>query len=387
MVTRNLCIHCLSDPALDQLPDLRFVARTHSRQELRDAIGALGVGTVLLDIDMPDALDAVVEILEINPEVGVVGVTGRNDVQHVIAAQRAGCRQITTRPLDPNDLAAAVRRLSSATTDATQHGSVFAVIGSIGGAGATAMSCYLAMELAAHSNSRALLIDLDLDFGGVARLWDMDAKYTIADVASAGTVDRLILQKAAISVANNVDVIARPETIQEGQAIDDTLVAGLIDTARQSYRHVVLDLPRKLDAVAGRAIEMCDKLLVVLQLTVPSLRDTQRLIQGLNSIGLAEDRYEFVINRYRKNVHRLSIDLVEKQVGKKVLAVIPNDYRAVAHAFDVGEPVAANSPFRDAVAELAARLTSGPTREEEPAKGLWSKLGFGRKRTPAAAGA
>jgi pilus assembly protein CpaE len=341
--------------SVDGIPDFRVSAVTDSRPQLRNAVGSDTITVLLIDLDTPDALDAIVEVLEIKPEIAVVGITGSTNVEHVIAAQRAGCKQLTSKPLKRDDLTMAIRRSLRETTTPNRESRVISVIGAVGGAGATTVACYLGEALNENGGSTAIF-DLDFDFGGVALAWDTRGKYTIADIVGAGAVDDIMLENAAIKLPSGVHVIPRPPTIEQGHEIDDAVMGQILQAGRKVYHNVVLDLPRKLDAVTGCAIRASDKLLIVLQLTVPAIENTKRLITVLDRHGVPLDSMEFVVNRYRKNVHNLSIAMVEEQFKRKVLGILPNNYQSVAAAFDIGRPISQNDPIRCAIGDVAQKL-------------------------------
>src|SRR5262249_34887482 len=150
---------------------------------------------VILDLDNLDALSTAINVLEVRPNTGIIGVTGSADLNHAIAAQRAGCRQIVTRPIDAHDLNLAIRRALSHFGEEVPRCKSLALMGATGGAGATMVACHLAVELAAISHARCELIDLDLEFGGVARAFDLAPQLTIAELAKAGALDELLMRK------------------------------------------------------------------------------------------------------------------------------------------------------------------------------------------------
>src|SRR5438477_9133719 len=100
----NICLHRLENVRLPHRPDLKVVAATHTREDLRNAVGTLDVQILVIDIDDSEAMDAIVEAVEQRPGLGVVGATGGADVRRDITAQRAGCGQLTTKLIDPAHL-------------------------------------------------------------------------------------------------------------------------------------------------------------------------------------------------------------------------------------------------------------------------------------------
>lgn len=376
MGNRRICVYKLPTDEIAELPGFDIAQAFNSREQLRLAIGTDNISALIVDLDQSDALDAIIEAREIKSEIAVVGVTASNDVEFVLAAQRAGCRQITPKPIDLNDLAVALRGALGMSIWGSGKANTLALIGAVGGAGVTTIACTLTMALAKITNSPVALIDVDFDFGGVARAWDINSRYTIADVSETGAAEPFMIEDAMVELAGGVHVLARPPTIEQGSMIEETTLGRIITTVKGMYPHVVLDLPRKLDSVTGCAIQECDKLLVVLQLTVPAIDNASRFVDSLGRFGIPHDRLEFVVNRYRKGIHSVTIEDVEGKFKKNVLGVLPNDFRSVAAALDIGKPVSERSPFWRAIRDLAAELSGS---EVVSNKRTWlSGLGLSR---------
>ncbi len=380
MKDNTVVLHNLDDLASYELPGFVVVARTRTRDELREALGAIRPRVLVLDIDELRASDAIVGALELSSELCIVGVTDQGNPQTMVAAIRAGCKQLTTKPVDPNDLIIAIRRGLNVVTEAHQAGQVFGVISAIGGAGGTTVACHLALALADGLQSSALVADLDLEFGGVARAWDLSPSFTIADIAGSGTVDTMLLKKATCELARGISVLSRPCKIEEAHAIDESMIGMIIQSARGAYPFVVLDLPRKLDAVVGTALEQCSKSLIITQATVPAVDNAKRLSDALVTAGMEFEKIEFVLNRHRKNFHALTPDVIEKNLGKKLFGVIPNDFKAVSSAMDLGTPVTSRNPVYRAIADLALKM-SGRTPPKEQ-RGWLARLTAGKSAHP-----
>jgi pilus assembly protein CpaE len=153
-----------------------------------------------------------------------------------------------------------------------------------------------------------------------------------------------------------VQLIARPPTLAEAHQIEEHSIRSLIQLSARTYPYVVLDLPRKLDSISGAAIETCDKLLIVIQLNVPSIDNARRLITALTSEGVPQDRLEVVVNRYRKSVHGFTIEMAEKELAQKMFGLVPSDFPSVNKALDTGKPLAPKNIVRAAIAEIASKL-------------------------------
>lgn len=377
MSENSICIHGLEDIQSYDLAGYHVVARTQSREELRQALTAVKPHVLVLDLDVPDACETIVEATETLGGLGIVGVTDSQNPQTLVAAVRAGCRQLATKPLDANDLVVAIRRVLNESAGQHENGRVYGVIGASGGSGATTVACHLAHAIVEISEGATLAVDLDFEFGGVARAWDLAPSYTIADIASAGAVDAALLKKAVCETPRGLAVLARPARIEEGHTIDEILVSAVIGCARTIYPNVVLDLPRKLDAVAGAAIQRCDKLLIVAQSTVPAVDNARRLSEALARAGISPDNIEFVLNRYRKSAQNVTLELIEKTLGKKLFGLIPSDFKSVAHALDLGQPITGRNEVYRAISQIARNLTG---QVETQSSGGWFGMFGSRKK-------
>jgi pilus assembly protein CpaE len=371
----RICIHNLRELCGQSIPGYVVVANTTVQQELLTALTSLELDAVVLDLDEANAVGTMLKMREVKPRIAVVGVTAEADARRLINAQRAGCTQATVRPVNLDDLAAALRQALGQTGASEAASQTFGVLGSVGGAGSTTIATYLAVEIATLMREATALFDLDLEGGGVAEALDLTPQYTIADLASAGVVDSALLEKASTVLANGVHVFARPHTILAAHGVEEAALRSILQAAHNTFPYVVLDLPRHLSPLAGAAIEHCTRLVLVVQLTVPSLRSTQRIIDAITAEGLSGKHIELVVNRYRKNTTNCTIEMVERQFGRRVLAVVPSDFKSVHTALDSGQPLVRRNAVRAAIREMAARLTGF----EEHAKGkTWlPKLGLG----------
>jgi pilus assembly protein CpaE len=108
-------------------------------------------------------------------------------------------------------------------------------------------------------------------------------------------------------------------------------------------------------------MEMASSVMLVLQLSVPSIRNAHRLHKALIQYGMPAEKILPVVNRATRN-SPISPQDVEEHLGTSVFAVIPNDYKTVQGALDFGRPLlneSPDSPVRKAIAQIARRLHKG----------------------------
>jgi pilus assembly protein CpaE len=128
----------------------------------------------------------------------------------------------------------------------------------------------------------------------------------------------------------------------------------LIQLIQQRYEQTVVDLPRLIDPLFSVVMEKADHAIVVLQQDIASLKDALRLIQILIvDLDMPVDRILPVVNRYEPFASIKLVD-VERTLGIHPIATVPNDYRNVHTAEDLGIPLAEYAPRSPATLSIYA---------------------------------
>ena len=350
----------------EQLSEVKVIATIASRNELPQRVSAGHAEVIAINLDGSEALDAVHFVAQQLPELGIVGISRISESSFIIKAMRAGCGQYVCWPIDHDDLLNALIRVRPPPSRKTHSSKLICVVGSSGGAGATTIACNLAIELAHASNRRTVLVDMNLEFGDVCCAFDCTPKYTIADICAEGIeVDHDALGSSLHELPCNVSLLARPDGIDK-----------MLRLLAEEHEYVIVDLPRASSFLSAVAIERAEYLLIVTQLSVPSIRNATRIYQAMAQMGVDDDLVQFVINRYNADFERLSLKDVEAHFQRAVFAVIPNDYRYVSAALDLGHPIGADSPAspaRTAIQEMASKIAPEYSAPETPTK---TKSGF-----------
>lgn len=265
----------------------------------------------------------------------------------------------------------AIGRMRSTRMAATTGSKRVCVIGASGGAGATSIACNLAMELAHLTDRRCALVDLNLEFGDVACAFDCTPRFSIADVAQDGVdLDRVLMGKALHELPCNVSILARPEPLADAIKVTPEGVQETLRVLSEILPFVVVDMPRSFSFINAAAVRDADKVLIVTQLGVPFIRNASRIYENLRAMETPEEAIEIVLNRCKSVYERIGPDDVESHFGKPVFAMVPNDYRRVQTALDLGHPIVAdapNTPARLAIQQMARRIAGVDAGETEVA--------------------
>ena len=149
-------------------------------------------------------------------------------------------------------------------------------------------------------------------------------------------------------------VLFAPADVAASEQVRPVDVRASIHAVRRACDLVVLDLTRSLEGAARVALDVADRVVVVLQLDVRSFRAAKRAIAAMG----IEERCVFVVNRATRS--EVTPADIERVFGRPAVVVIPVD-RNVRTAQDRGQLLPKRGRTGRAVDRLARHLleTSG----------------------------
>ena len=257
--------------------------------------------------------------------------------------------------------------------EATANATVLAVVGQKGGVGKTTLSTNLASAIARSTDSSVLLIDVDIRFGDVGVMMDLQPEVTAASAArEIAELDRETFRDLLVEHESGAYVLAAPVSRRHWVTAEAADVEALVDFAAQMFDCVILDTPGTMNSIVAAAIGRATQVIAVTSADVTSLKNTDLLLHYLEA--------------QRKPRHRVLVALTETVAGstadkarvEEALQTpvdwqIPYD-RATAVGCQTGSPVVLSHPRSRAsqnYLELAAGLTGRPIAARPERQHRW----------------
>jgi pilus assembly protein CpaE len=366
-------------------------ARTHLQRHPGEYALVLGPS---MDIAAATALASTLRVSK--PALGVILVRRRVDTTVLSTALRAGiCDVVEERDLA--GLGDAIARAytlhgqlsgADASTDgAASQGRLLTVFSPKGGVGKTTVATNLAAALAEGGHS-VCLVDLDLAFGDVAIVLQLEPTRTIADlVGRHGKLDPGTLASVLTPHPSGLKALVAPVHPEAKDSIDGALVTDILRMLKDSFDFVVVDTPPAFDEVVLHAFDASDLILLVGTLDVPALKSLKITTETLSLLNQPPDRWRLVINRADQKVG-LSASDVEHTLKLPITAQIPQS-REVPNSINHGKLIVLDSPRHSvshaihalADACLAALpLTPAGTHDDEDATADGRRRGLLRRK-------
>ncbi|HEX8782155.1 MAG TPA: hypothetical protein VF764_02195 [Steroidobacteraceae bacterium] len=383
----------------DTLDSLESILRKYPGLRLERRLTVNGHVDPLHDVaQLPDALilhlgdtshaeleSLAARAVDRRPPLIVLG--SESDTTVLRLAMQAGARDLLPLPLVEEDLISALQRIERdhRVGGPRPEGALLGFMNAKGGCGATLLACNVAHALTTVSHRRVTLIDLDLQFGTIPVYFDLFPKRGMLQaLENVAGLDELAFNGYLVQHTSGLKILGHAsEDALPTHTVGAQQVNQLIDLAVGTSDKVVVDLPRRMDAVNALVIERAHHLVLVVQQSVPTLRDATRLIACLRrDLGISKDRIVVVVNRYDKNAGITTED-IRTTLGCEELSLVPNDFATVSACVNAGTPLlqsARNAAVTRAVVTLQSRL--GGNEVERPGLLARTFSGIIKSRSP-----
>ncbi|CAG9620277.1 AAA family ATPase [Sutcliffiella rhizosphaerae] len=264
--------------------------------------------------DESSCVDAIEYIHQENPMAMVIFIAGSQNFQLLRLVTRAGATDFFVFPdewtlfngrLESILHTATERKSQYEETAATQQtfkrgrGQVISFYSGKGGSGRTLISSTFAQTLKFESTAQVLLIDLNLQYGGVETFLSIESNRSIADLLPV--LDELneshIRNVSEREPFSKLEVLLSPRDAEVAESLNDQFISKLIRTCRRSYDFVLIDLPVIMNEQTLTALEESDKIFYVLNLDTPSISMLKQVELLFARLGLdMKERVQLVFN-------------------------------------------------------------------------------------------
>jgi pilus assembly protein CpaE len=342
---------------------------------------------VLMDINMPDmdGISATEAIRKKVPFTQIVILSVQGDSNYMRRAMLAGARDFLTKPIDIDELTAAIHRAgrvartekekmanvgftgkaadgkSGGTLIPGDQGHVITVFSPKGGTGSTTIAANLAVVLG-QQGSGVVAVDANLQFGDMSFFFNEQGRNNVTDLAPRSEeLDREVVSDVLIHhEASGVHILAAPMRPEDADTVTGPQLGSVVRFLNRMYPYVIVDTSSLLTDHTLAVLDATDVLVLVLTQDIPSIKNARLFLDLADGLGISRDQIVLVLNRFDKR-RNITPERIRDNFKKDVDIVIPIDERLVVPAMDRGEPFvlkAANNPTGKAIQDLAARITS-----------------------------
>lgn len=330
--------------------------------------------------DIEKEFQFVQDLLSIGDVREVFFVSDHSDQAVLLRAIRIGAREFFSLPVEDEEIKHALKGFKERTAKAEvakpgKNGKIVNVIGSKGGVGTTTVAVNLAVSLAEKESVQSVaLIDMNLLFGDIPLFLEIEPKYNWSEITkNISRLDDTFLKNILSIDASGVCVLPSPSYLSDQNVATPAIMERLLLVMRGMFDFVIIDGGQSLGNISLKILELSDSVLLISNLTLPCLSNTNKLLRTFQDLGFPlKENIKLIINRYLKKSD-ISIKDAETSLEKEIFWVIPNDYRTTVTALNRGKALAQFAP-REAITtnfrKLAENMGIEPEKKEKKGWGF-----------------
>ncbi len=369
--------HGVVESMISQFFDSPLVRDGGSQQALEYLAEFPAPKVIIVDIgDSAAPLTAMLSLTAaFTEDTRLIGIGTINDINLYREMVGAGITDYLVKPVTEKALAAALARAEEPLHDhsaseeltSTDHVRRIAVIGTRGGVGASSLVVNLGWLLSQEKKKKTAIIDLDLEFGTVALLLDLEPTTGLREaLESPARIDSLFVESATAKLTENLSVMATEETLSTDVHFKPEAVDLLFDTLGRTNEFIIVDLPRSALAVRQRIFETITDIILITELTLPGLRDAMRILSNIEEVSAGQSVI-VVANRTGSLQQAMSPKDFQKALGHKIEFLIPQDEKGFKQAANNGKPLV-QLDSRSKASKVLQSIVAKLTNEKKPAK-------------------
>jgi len=354
---------------------------------------------VVVDVDASvDAELAALErmMLRIGNGPPVIAVTQAFEEAHARRLMQMRVADFLVKPVRPAELVHACARVAKVTANAPANApanaeateaQIFTFLPAVGGAGVTTLAIQTALLLlnsGARGKTSTCLVDLDFQHGTCADYLDIEPRLNLGEIEPRPErLDRQLLEIMLSHHRSGLAVVAAPNRPAEMRSFDPQVVIRLLDLVSSHFDYVVFDMPRTWFSWTDNVLLGSNKLFIISETTVPSLRQAKQLVAAIRERLGDGPKPQVVINRFVQKLFSpgLRRSDIQQAIGDAFMAVVPNDYALVREAIDRGVPledVKKGNKITLQLKKLILPQSTGKAAKEAAGAGKKLKLSWAR---------
>ena len=211
------------------------------------------------------------------------------------------------------------------------------------GTGKSTVAANLAAAVARNQGLTTAIVDLSLQFGDQALMFDAGSSPSLVDVLvniDALTPDFLL---DCMHRGPDLRILSAPPSPELADLVDSRHLQVILDHLRVMFDCIVLDCSSHLTDITLEAMDSAESLLVITTPYLPAVKDTKLLLKTLSDLGVPARKLTAVLNRLEPGI-KMGLDVLEANLKFPLTLELPHTPGALIESVTDGVPYVLQKP-------------------------------------------
>lgn len=381
--------------------DIEIVGTAANGNEAIEQARSLKPDIVLMDINMPD-MDGITtsqEISRIVPACQVIMMSVQSEADYLRRSMLAGAMDFLTKPFTSEELTSSIHRVyemgasrraampampvadgtrpggpAAAARGRPPGGKLILIYSPKGGTGCSTVAVNLGITLGQVTSKKVALLDASLQFGDLGVLLNLQGDRSIANAtARIDELDSDLMSAILSAHPSGLQALTAPPTPEMAETIGADDIKTIIGTLRKDFDYVVMDTWSYLDDIVLAAMDLADRLILVMTPEIPSIKSTKQFFEIAEALQFPISQIDLVLNKVLPR-DGIRPEQLEGSIKHPIMTQLLYDPRSVRQSTNQGLPLVMsepNNPLSESFVKLAqqeaAVLEPQPAPEAEEA--------------------
>jgi pilus assembly protein CpaE len=353
-----------------------------------------------MDINMPDmdGIAASHEITRVAPMCQVVMMSVQSEADYLRRSMLAGAMDFLTKPFTSVELGNSIRQvyemgasrrkaMPSAPAFAeggapglvdpshgpVRRGKLLTIYSPKGGTGCSTVATNLAIAVVQLTSAKVVLVDASLQFGDVDVLLNLQGDRSIANATERiDEMDSDLLESILVAHPSGIRVLTAPPAPEISETITPEKIKQILTMLRKQFDYVLVDTWSYLDDVILTAMEMADRILLVVTPELPSIKSTKQFLEVAEALHFPLEQMDLILNKALPR-DGIRAEQLESSIRHEIRTILAFDPKSIRQTTNQGVPLMMaqpNHPLSESLLALAqkeiAALDPQPVEEAEP---------------------
>jgi pilus assembly protein CpaE len=373
-------------------PDIEIVGAAANGGEAIEQAKSLRPDIVLMDINMPD-MDGITTSQEINrvvPSCQVIMMSVQSEADYLRRSMLAGAMDFLTKPFTSEELTTSIHRVyemgasrraampatpvvDDARPDRPQMaargrppgGKLLLIYSPKGGTGCSTVAVNLGIALGQVTSRKVALVDANLQFGDLEVLLNLQGGRSITNAtARLEELDSDMMAAILSPHPSGLQVLAAPPTPETSETITPEDIKAILELLRKDFDYVLMDTASHLDDIILAAMDLADRILIVMTPEIPSIKSTKQFFEIAEALQFPTDQIDLVLNKVLPR-DGIRPEQLESSIKHEIRAQLIFDPRSIRRSTNQGLPLIVSEPSNP-LAESLVQLAELEAAALEP---------------------